>query len=51
MWWHLTLNGKITAVYYWFRQLVIKPAPDGERCFMGSTVDPMVACPRLAVGD
>jgi hypothetical protein len=51
MWWHLTLEGKAAAVWYWVRRRFVPPAPSGERCCMGGPVAPMVHCPRRAMDD
>lgn len=45
----LNWSGRRSVVYYALRRLVVAPAPDDDRCFMGAPIGDEVRCPRRAV--
>lgn len=43
---HLTWRGRASVLYYALRRCIVPRPPAGQRCVMGSTVDPICWCPR-----
>lgn len=48
---HLNWSGRVSALWYPLRRLLIPDAPDSVRCWMGAPVGSHVHCPRSAGDD
>lgn len=48
---HLTWRGRLSMLWYRLRRLVVEPAPDEDRCFMGAPIGEHAWCPRFAPPD
>ena len=44
-----TITAVVVAVRYWIRSLFLRPAPEWQRCIVGSRLHPLLWCPRRSM--
>lgn len=50
-WHHLTWGGRVSIAWYPLRRLLITPAPQDRRCYMGAPCGEDLHCPREAIDE